>query len=225
MPVSVENLLFTFFGMIVAREIANHGADAIAVYRVGSQAESLCWLVCLGFSSGITAFIGQNFGAGRWTRIWHGFRLALLFILSWGVAVSVLFWTTGEWLTSLFVPDPRIAEMGGTYLWILAFCQVFFCMECIAAGAFRGLGRTAPPSIASVVSNALRVPIVYYLASTDLGLNGIWWGITLTAFMRGSWVFVWFMLYARTKPVHDARKPDSVREEVSREVSSVRFLP
>ena len=224
-PVSAENLLFTFFSMVVAREIARYGSDAIAVFRVGSQAESLCWLVCLGFSSGITAFIGQNFGAGLWSRIWRGFRQSLLLILCWGVAVSVLFWTSGRWLTDLFVPEERIAEMGGTYLWILAFCQVFFCMESIAAGALRGLGRTTPPSIASIASNALRVPIVYYLAATDLGLNGIWWAISLTASLRGVWVFLWFMAYARGKPVQDVGHRDSVREELSREVPSGRFFP
>lgn len=123
------------------------------------------------------------------------------------------------------MPDERIVEMGKNYLWILAFCEVFFCIESLAAGAFRGLGRTAPSSIASIVSNALRVPVVYYLADTSLGLNGIWWGITVTAALRGTWVFIWFLLYARGKPIHDTRNADSVRNEISREVSSVRFLP
>lgn len=224
-PVSVENLLFTFFGMVVARQIAAFGSDAITVYRIGSQAESLCWLVCLGFSSGVTAFVGQNFGAGLWTRIWRGFRLALVIILSWGALVSLLFFLAGRWVAGLFVPEARIADMGGTYLWILAFCQVFFCLESIAAGAFRGLGRTTPPSIASIVSNALRVPIVHYLAATSLGVTGVWWGITLTATLRGLWVFLWFVKYARSRPKHDERNRDSVREAAAREVPSVRLLP
>ncbi len=224
-PVSIENVLFTFFAMIVARQIAAFGADAITVFRVGSQAESLCWLICLGFSSGITAFVGQNFGAGRWTRIWQGFRISLLILICWGVLVTILFFTCGRWLTGLFVPEQHIIEMGGTYLWILAFCQVFFCLESIAAGAFRGLGRTTPPSIASVTSNALRIPVVHLLTGTSLGLNGIWWGIMLTASLRGIWVFIWFLFYARTKPKQDARNRDSVRTATSSEVSSVRTLP
>ncbi len=224
-PVSVENILFTFFAMIVARQIAAFGADAITVYRVGSQAESLCWLICLGFSSGITAFVGQNFGAGRWTRIWQGFRIALAMIFTWGVLVTVLFFTCGRWLTGLFVPEEHIIEMGGTYLRILAFCQVFFCLESIAGGAFRGMGRTTPPSIASVVSNALRIPIVHVLTGTELGLSGVWWGIMLTATLRGLWVFVWFLLYARNKPKHDAHTGDSIRTTASSAVPSVRILP
>ena len=222
-PVSLESMLFTAFAMVVARQIAIHGADAITVFRVGSQAESLCWLICTGFASGITAFVGQNFGAGKWTRIWRGVRIALIAILVWGMMVTILFLTTGEWLTSLFVPEDRIVRMGGTYLFILAFCQLFFCLESLAAGAFRGLGRTAPPSIASITSNALRVPVVHFLAATSLGLNGIWIGITLTATLRGLWVFLWFIKYARSKPTRDSHQ--SVRTTASSDVPSVRLIP
>lgn len=35
------------------------------------------------------------------------------------------------------------------------------------------------------------------------GLPGMWWVISITASVRGLWVFVWFLLYARNKPVED----------------------
>ena len=222
-PVSLENMMFTFFAMVVARIIATHGSSAITVARVGSQVESLCWLICLGFSSGITAFVGQNFGAGRWTRIWRGFRLSLAAIVPWGVLVTILFLLAGRWLISLFVPDERVIEMGRTYLWILAFCQVFFCLESIAGGAFRGLGRTTPPSVASIISNAMRVPLVYWLSQTELGLNGVWWAITLSASFRGLWVFLWFLHYARTKPTRD--NPETRDSVVLREVYNTASMP
>lgn len=203
-PVSAENMLFTFFSMIVARYIASYGSNAITVYRVGVQAESLCWLICLGFSSGLTAFVGQNFGAGRWTRIWSGFRISLVTLVAWGTAMTVVFLTLGGLIFSLFVPeDPKIIAMGREYMWILAFCQVFFCLESIAAGCFRGMGRTAPASIASIICNGLRVPVVHFLTQTELGLNGVWVGMTATAIMRGIWVFVWFLCYARKRPTMD----------------------
>lgn len=224
-PVSIENMLFTFFSMVVARQIAVYGADAITTFRVGSQAESLCYLVCLGFASGVTAFVGQNFGAGRWARIWRGLRLALLMMSAWGVLASILFLTTGRFLTALFVPEERIIAMGATYLGILGWCQVFFCLESIAGGAFRGLGKTTPPSICSVCSNAFRVFLVYMIADTGWGLNGIWWIISGTASLRGVLVFVWFLLYARGKPVRDVSHDDSIRDAASSEVPSVRILP
>ncbi len=236
-PVSIENLLFTFFTMVVARQIAVYGADAITVYRVGSQAESLCWLICLGFSSGITAFVGQNFGAGKWSRIWKGVRLGLVVIVIWGVIVTVLFSTSGRWLTGLFVPEDGIMAMGRDYLLILSICQIPFCLESVGAGAFRGLGRTLPPSSTSVFWNLVRVPIVHVLSASALGLNGVWVGITVTATMRGLCVFGWFLLDARRRPKTDQEPPVSIRlsetpsavamaeAENKSTAQSARFLP
>ncbi len=218
-PVSVENILFTFFTMIVARHIASYGSTAITVYRVGSQAESLCWLICLGFSSGLTTFVGQNFGAGRWTRIWSGFRVSLAALVAWGAVLSLFFYTAGGVIFRIFVPDPVIVAMGAEYMGILAFCQIFFCLESIAAGCFRGLGRTTPPSISSITANALRIPAVHFLAATSLGLGGVWWGMTLTAMLRGITVFVWFLWYARSRPKSDHRDfipAESVRRSSER---------
>ncbi len=223
-PVSIENMLFTFFSMVVARQVALFGADAITVIRVGSQVESLCWLICLGFSSGITAFIGQNYGAGLWMRIRRGLRLSLLIITAWGLLVTALFLTFGREITGLFVPEERIAEMGEVYLRILAMSQVFFCLESIAAGAFRGLGRTTPPSIASIISNGARAPLAYLVPAMGFGLPGMWWVISITASIRGAWVFAWFLLYSRTKPVDDV-PPTPRPSEVSSDVPSVRILP
>ena len=219
-PVSVENILFTFFAMVVARYIAAYGATAITVYRVGSQAESLCWLICLGFSSGLTTFVGQNFGAGRWTRIWSGFRVSLATLVVWGMALSLFFFVAGGLIFRLFVPEAEIIATGAGYMRILAYCQVFFCLESIAAGCFRGLGKTTPPSISSIAANALRIPAVHFLAETSLGLSGIWWGMSLTATLRGVAVFVWFLLYARSRPKSDCAE---VTASESARRSSVRI--
>ncbi len=201
-PVSIESMLFTIFSMLIARYVADFGANAIAVFRVGSQAESLCWLICLGFGSGITAFVGQNYGAGKWTRIWSCLRVSTIIILCYGVVTTIIFFTSSRFIIGLLVPDPVIIEMGSRYLHILAWSQVVFCLESVGAGAFRGFGRTLPPSFASIASNALRVPLVGLLASL-YGVEGVWIGITVGAMIRGLWVYVWFRLDARHRPKHD----------------------
>ena len=199
-PISIEAMLFTVFSMMVARYVADFGADAIAAFRVGSQAESLSWLICLGFSTGITAFVGQNFGAGEWGRIWSCLRIATVGVFVYGVFLTALFLICNRGIIGLLIPDPVIIDMGARYLWILAWCQLVFCLESVASGAFRGFGRTLPPSLASICSNGVRVFVVAYLSSTSLELEGVWLGITLCATFRGLWVFIWFLLDRRNRP-------------------------
>ena len=75
LPVSIESFVFTFLAMLVTSIIATFGSGAIAASRVGSQIDSLAWLIAGGFASALTAFTGQNFGAGKWSRIRKGFRI------------------------------------------------------------------------------------------------------------------------------------------------------
>ncbi|MDR1965265.1 MAG: MATE family efflux transporter [Synergistaceae bacterium] len=190
-PIGAESLLFTFFTMLISRFVASHGAGAIAVYRVGTEIESLCWLIGIGMSTAVAAFVGQNYGAGEWGRIRGCFRLALVSSCAWGVCVTALLVGAGGQIFGIFLRDPVLIGMGGAFLRIISACQILGCLEAVASGTFRGLGRTMPPSIASVASNAMRVPLAYALSQTALGLEGIWWGISLGAALRGLWAFLW----------------------------------
>ena len=193
LPISLENVLFSFFGMLVSRFVAGYGAHAMAVNRVGSQIESLCWLTCIGFATALTAFVGQNYGAGKWDRIRVCCRISFAVISLWGVIVTFVLFFAGEFLFRIFLPDPALVSMGKAFLRILAMCQIFGCLEAASAGSFRGLGRTVPPSVVSIVSNGLRVPLAYLLARSGMGLSGIWLGVTLGAMFRGLWLFLWFL--------------------------------
>ena len=61
---------------------------------------------------------------------------------------------------------------------------MFMCIEYSAAGAFNGLGKTLPPSIVSITLTAARIPMAIVL-SNILGLNGIWWAITISSILKG----------------------------------------
>jgi putative MATE family efflux protein len=200
LPIGLENNLFTFFTMIISRFAADFGARTLAVYRVGTQIESLCWLTCVGFASAITAFVGQNYGAGKWERIRRCWRIAVFSTSLWGAAITFILITAGKYLFALFLPESELVEMGAAFLQISAVCQIIACWEASAAGSFRGLGDTLPPSIVTIVSSALRVPLAYVLAHHGLGPEGLWWGITLGASLRGTWLFVWYLKKLRTLP-------------------------
>ncbi|MDP4381066.1 MATE family efflux transporter, partial [Escherichia coli] len=77
MPACLENGLFTIFSMVIGRIIAQWGATAIAVQKVGSQIEAISWMTAGGFATALTTFIGQNYGAKKPERIKKGFKSTL----------------------------------------------------------------------------------------------------------------------------------------------------
>ena len=88
--------------------------------------------------------------------------------------------------------------MGIDYLRILGLSQAFMCLEYAAAGTFNGLGQTLPPSLVSVTLTAMRIPLAFVL-TPFLGLNGVWWAITISSFAKGISLFGWFTLRTRKK--------------------------
>ena len=204
-PISLESGLFTILTMLVTPLVAIYGAGALATIRIGSQIESLTWLIAGGYASALTAFVGQNFGASKWSRIHSGFKISTRLMVTWGFLVSILLFFAGGSLFRIFVPnDPDVIDKGIQFLRILATIQIVACLEGVAAGIFRGQGKTLQPSIASISSNFLRVLLAYAVTFlTDWGLNGIWIAITVSAAIRGIWIFTWYLMYSRRTPKFD----------------------
>jgi putative MATE family efflux protein len=199
-PVAVESFAFTVLSMMIARLIAEWGSSALAVIRVGEQMEALSWGIGTGFAAAVTAFVGQNYGAEKWGRIHKGVGVSAAIMSVWGIAVSALLFFAARPLMGLFMTEPETLRIGVSYLRIVAISQVPLCLEFVAAGSFRGMGRTLPPSVASIGSNVSRLALAYFLAGTALGLDGVWWAISIGSIVRGAWLFVWYMLYARELP-------------------------
>ncbi len=200
-PITVESAAFTGLAMVVTGMVsAWYGETAVAVQRVGSQIESLSWLIGGGFASAITVFVGQNYGARQWKRIRRGCRISLSVLLGWEVIVTAVLVFGGRFLFSLFLSDPpEILDMGANYLRILALSQVFMALEGTCSGIFRGMGETLPPSVCSIGANLLR-PWLCWAFAQWIGLNGLWLGITVSAALRGIFMFTWYILYQRQIP-------------------------
>ena len=196
-PVSLESLCFTVFSMVITRYVTAFGAGALATQRVGSQIESLTWLVGGGFAAAFTSYVGQNFGAKKWDRIRSGFKVAAGIMTTYGVLITFVMFFGARFLFSLFIREPYIIEMGIEYLRLFAFVQLITCVESLAAGAFRGVGKTKPPSINSIIFNGLRIPVAIGLSYTPLGLTGIWIGIVICAALRGISLMIWYYVYNR----------------------------
>ena len=202
-PVTIESAAFTMLAMVVGRFVAAFGADALAVQRVGLQLESFSWMIAMGFSSALTSFMGQNYGRGSWSRIHQGTKLAMRAMILWGLVITAIPWLFGRQMMSLFFTDEAIIAEGVRFLRIHSICQVFICLEYWAAGIFRGLGKTIPPSVSSITGNVIRIPLAYFLSLTALGVVGLWWAIALGAMLRSVILLVWFFLYARRLPRED----------------------
>lgn len=91
--------------------------------------------------------------------------------------------------------EKDVLPLGVDYLRILGVSQLFMSLEITTAGVFSGYGKTVPPSVVSIVFTTLRIPLAMLLIQTALGLNGIWWSITISSIVKGIVLFVWFCIF------------------------------
>lgn len=198
LPVSIQSMFFSALSMIIARIISGWGDAAIAAQKVGSQIESISYTTAEGFATALNAFIAQNFGAGKKDRIHKGFRTAIGMMILWSCFTTVLLIAFPAPLVQIFIQgDEQVLQIGVSYLRIMGFSQILMCLEIASSGAFQGLGRPMPPSLVGVIGNAARIPLSILLSATVLGLDGVWWSISISSIAKGTVLFIWLIVILR----------------------------
>jgi putative MATE family efflux protein len=193
-PPALHSALFAMIAIVIGRIIAGWGPIPIAVQKVGSEIEAISWATAGGFSTALAAFVGQNFGAKKWDRIVKSYLIAMLMMMSLGLATSCLLIWAAKPIFSIFITDNVTLPYGVTYLKILGYSQFFMCIEITTAGAFNGLSQSGRPAIIGILFNLMRIPMALILSSPHLlGLNGIWWAISISSMFKGTVLVGWYV--------------------------------
>lgn len=192
-PPAVQQGIHASISMIITRIVAGFGPIPVAVQSIGSQIESICWMTSEGFSSAISAFIGQNYGSRKADRIREGFARGMEILAGIGIFAGLLLISAARPLFTLFLPDDAVAiKEGINYLRILGLSQFFLAIEIGSIGAFNGIGRTVLPTVVVVVLNFLRIPLALVLSASTLGLLGVWWAISISTILKGIMLYLMF---------------------------------
>ncbi|WP_066873994.1 MATE family efflux transporter [Clostridium mediterraneense] len=188
-PTASQRILFTLVSIVLARIIANFGADAIAAQKIGLQIETITLMIIGGLNRAISAYTGQNYGAEKFDRINEGYHKTLLIGIGYSLITSIIFLVIPKQIVSLFVSNQSTIESASNYLIIIGIAQIFSCLEVISNGVFTGLGIPKIPAVISITFTLSRLPIAMVLAKF-LGVNGIWVSIAVTSALKGITAFL-----------------------------------
>ena len=72
-------------------------------------------------------------------------------------------------------------------------------IELMTIGALSGLGMTKLCSIISIILTGSRIPLAMLLTHVGMGLDGIWWALSLTSIVKGIVFTMTFRHTSRTK--------------------------
>ena len=211
LPVAIQNALFTLISMAMGVIVASFGPVAVAVQKVGSQIESISWMSADGFASALSTFTGQNYGAYKFDRINKGSKIGLIGALIWGSITTLVLVFLGDIIFRAFINEPDSIIKGVDYLKILGYSQLFMCIEITITGILKGLGRTYIPSVTSIVLNLARIPMAIVLSKPDiLGINGIWWSISISSIFKGIILLSIFVILNKSKKLYKSNNKNNL---------------
>jgi putative MATE family efflux protein len=202
--VGIQSMLFTFISMIIARMVLSYGEAPMAIQRVGSQIESVAWMIASGFQVALASFVGQNFGARKYERIKEGYKTSMKLLVPYGIVINILLFVFAEQIFSVFFSNPETLRIGKIYLEILSISQLFMIVELATAGVFNGLGKTFYPSVVSISGNLIRIPGAILLGAS-LGYSGIWMSVSVSSIIKGTILVIWILYFLKR-----LGKPDGI---------------
>ncbi len=184
-PTAVQGTVYCMISMVLARMAASFGPGAVAVQRVGGQVEAVSWNTADGFAAAINAFTAQNYGAGQMERVRKGYRVSFWTTAVWGGLITFIFLCFPRPISQIFFHEAEVIGESVGYLVIIGISEAFMCVELMTVGALSGLGRTKLCSVISILFTGARIPLALALSGTALGLQGIWWALTLSSVIKG----------------------------------------
>ena len=198
LPVAILNTLFSIINLFMARTASLYGGHiGLMTLTAGGQLEAIAWNTSQGFSTALSAFVAQNYAAGKNDRVLGAYATTLKMTAVFGTFCTLLFVFWGSELFSLIVPDPQAYKAGGVFLRIDGYSMLFMMLEITTQGLFYGTGRTIPPALISIGFNTLRIPLAMLLASIGMEITGVWWAISLTSIAKGITSAAWFAVLKR----------------------------
>lgn len=191
-PIALQSTLYCMISMVLSRLVSTFGDGAIATQQIGGQIESISWNTADGFGSAMNAFAAQNYGAKKMERVKKGYRVSAITVGLWGLLVAVCFFCFSRQISSIFFFEEDVIRLSMNYLIIIGVGEAFMCVELMSVGALSGLGQTKICSIISILLTGMRIPLAFILSSTVLGLNGIWWALTISSICKGIALYIAF---------------------------------
>lgn len=164
-PIALQDLLVSISFLIILAIVNSMGVVASAGVGVAEKVCAFIMLISSAFSQSISAFVAQNYGAGRLDRAKKALHGGVAVSFAIGVVMFFLAFFHGDMLAGIFSSDTSVILAAADYLKAYAvdclFTAVFFCYT----GFYNGVGQTKFVMLQGIIGAfCVRVPVSYFMS-------------------------------------------------------------
>lgn len=164
-----------YIGKLLVQGVVNSlGSASINAYTAATRIEAFANSFGDSGSAAESIFIGQNIGAGNYTRAKNGSRNSFRMMVVLGVFMAFLLFLSAIPLCNWLLPKDDATSLAPAvyYLRIVALFYPLCFIGCANVGYFQGTGYINIPTICSALQLSLRV-ILSWLLTGEMGLSGV----------------------------------------------------
>lgn len=161
-PMAFQSSLFSLSNMVITSTFNTFEPIIVEAKTIAFNIENLTYTVMHSFTNAIIAFIGQNYGARKYSRINKIFLYGVIQVAAFGILVSQIEILFGRQLSMLYIdatnPDKEAIIEAVMVIFKYMLSTYFLCgiMEVIS-GVLKALEQTIPSVIASLIGLVIRV--------------------------------------------------------------------
>jgi putative MATE family efflux protein len=150
-PAGLQFVTFDLANILIQSGVNSFGSATIAAFTAYGKADMMTWMISGAFGVAITTFVGQNYGAQKYSRIHRSVRICLGMSVALIGGLSALEMGFRHFILGIFSADPEVIRLGAyVMLWIVPFNAIFMPVE-IFGGAMRGTGYSLVPTVITCV--------------------------------------------------------------------------
>lgn len=167
-----------------------YGDASKAALTLNLTYQQVAILPVIGLAAGSLTMAGQNFGARRFERL-RGITLranatsaALLTVM------AAIFIVGSRSFVQVFSDAPDVLAIGSTLLIITSLSLPFVGARILIASILQGFGMGGRALVINANQVVLAVPLAWGMSQL-LGLNGLWWGMTIGNVLSATIAAIW----------------------------------
>lgn len=161
-PMALMNSITSVGCIFVQSCINGYGVVYTSAYSVCNKYLNFFMLPGITIGFAVSAFTGQNFGAGEFKRIRGGTRVASIMGLVSSLLLGVILFFFARPLAGLMLAEQEAAGYTAVYLKFLALFLVLLNLLFVFRNCVQGMGKPAVPMCSGIAEMVIRIGVIFF---------------------------------------------------------------
>ncbi len=181
LPLAAQSILISISCVILQRVVNGFEEAVVSAFTATTRIEQLVQQPFNSLGSAVSAFTGQNMGAGKTDRVKTAFHKSIWIAAAISLSMLIACYAAGSFMIRCFVNDPEVIRIGAMGLRITSLMFFPLGMIYITRGLLNGAGDAFYAMINGAVEVTGRVGFsLLFVVIFPIGIRAVWFATGLT---------------------------------------------